>query len=105
MRRFIDDFNMQVGKDSRDAVRHVQRELRSACAERVTELQRSASEALAAAQASVTSTESASKQRERIDSDLATLASLRSRMDDLAAHRRRTETPSVPLARAQRVQS
>ncbi len=93
VRRFVDDFNMQVGKDSRDAVRHVQRELRSACADRVTELQRSATEALAAAQASVTSTESASAQRQRIDSDLATLASLRSRMDDLAAHRRRTETP------------
>jgi hypothetical protein len=105
VRRFIDDFNMQVGKDSRDAVRHVQRELRSACAERVTELQRSASEALTAAQASVTSTESASTQRERIDSDLVTLASLRSRMDDLAAHRRRTETPPVPVARPQRMPS
>ena len=93
VRRFVDDFNMQVGKDSRDAVRHVQRELRSTCADRVTELQRSASEALAATQASVTSTESASAQRERIDSDLVTLGSLRSRMDDLAAHRRRTETP------------
>jgi hypothetical protein len=96
VRRFVDDFNMQVGKDSRDAVRHVQRELRSACADRVTELQRSASEALAAAQTSVTSTESASKQRERIDSDLVTLASLRARMDDLAAHRRRTENPPTP---------
>ena len=95
VRRFVDDFNLQVGKDSRDAVRHVQRELRSACADRVTELQRSASEALAAAQTSVASTESASKQRERIDSDLATLASLRARMDDLAAHRRRTETSST----------
>jgi hypothetical protein len=105
VRRFIDDFNMQVGKDSRDAVRHVQRELRSACAERVTELQRSASEALTAAQASVTSTESASTQRERIDSDLVTLASLRSRIDDLAAHRRRTETPPVPVARPQRMPS
>jgi len=102
VRRFVDDFNLQVGKDSRDAVRHVQRELRSACADRVTELQRSASEALAAAQTSVASTESASKQRERIDSDLATLASLRARMDDLAAHRRRTEIPPSP---AQGVQS
>lgn len=101
VRRFVDDFNMQVGKDSRDAVRHVQRELRSACADRVTELQRSAAEALAAAQASVTSTESASKQRERIDSDLVTLASLRARMDDLAAHRRRTETPATPAQRGQ----
>jgi hypothetical protein len=105
VRRFIDDFNMQVGKDSRDAVRHVQRELRSACAERVTELQRSASEALTAAQASVNSTESASTQRVRIDSDLATLASLRSRMDDLAAHRRRTETPPAPVTRPQRMLS
>jgi hypothetical protein len=102
VRRFVDDFNLQVGKDSRDAVRHVQRELRSACADRVTELQRSASEALAAAQTSVTSTESAGKQRERIDSDLVTLASLRARMDDLAAHRRRIENPPTP---AQGVQS
>src|ERR1700759_2554139 len=105
VRRFVDDFNLQVGKDSRDAVRHVQRELRSACAERVTELQRSANEALAAAQASVTSTESASTQRERIDSDLVTLASLRSRMDDRAAHRRRTEIPSAPVVRPQRMPS
>jgi hypothetical protein len=64
-------------------------------------LQRSAAEALAAAQASVTSTESASKQRERIDSDLVTLASLRARMDDLAAHRRRTEIPATPAQRGQ----
>src|SRR6201996_3909702 len=45
VRRFVDDFNMQVGKDSRDAVRHVLRELRNAWADRVSELQRSASEA------------------------------------------------------------
>lgn len=96
VRRLVDDFNLQVGKDSRDAVRHVQRELRSACADRVSELQRSASEALAAAQASVTDTESARAQRERIDSDLVSLASLRARMDDLAAHRRRTEIPPTP---------
>ncbi|MGO9780075.1 MAG: hypothetical protein ACLPQY_09960, partial [Streptosporangiaceae bacterium] len=85
-----------VGKDSRDAVRHVQRELRSACADRVSELQRSASEALAAAQASVADTKAAGAQRERIDSDLVTLASLRARMDDLAAHRQRTETEPTP---------
>ena len=96
VRRFVDDFNLQVGKDSRDAVRHVQRELRSACADRVSELQRSASEALAAAQASVADTKAAGAQRERIDSDLVTLASLRARMDDLAAHRQRTETPPTP---------
>jgi hypothetical protein len=96
VRRFVDDFNLQVGKDSRDAVRHVQRELRNAWADRVSELQRSASEALAAAQASRTDTESAAAQRERIDTDLASLALLRARMDDLAAHRQRTETPPTP---------
>jgi len=93
VRRFVDDFNLEVGKDSRDAVRHVLRELRNAWADRVNELQRSASEALAAAQASRTDTESIGAQRERIDRDLASLALLRARMDDLAAHRRRTEAP------------
>jgi len=96
VRRFADDFNLQVGKDSRDAVRHVQRELRNAWADRVSELQRSASEALAAAQASRTDTESARAQRQRIDADLASLALLRARLDDLAAHRQRTETPPTP---------
>ncbi len=96
VRRFVDDFNQQVGKDSRDAVRHVQRELRNAWADRVSELQRSASEALAAAQASGTDTASAGVQRERIDNDLASLAMLRARIDDLAVHRQRTETPPAP---------
>jgi hypothetical protein len=96
VRRFVDDFNMQVGKDSRDAIRHVLRELRNAWADRVSELQRSASEALAAAQASRTDTESAAAQRERIDNDLASLALLRARMDDLAAHRARTDAPPTP---------
>ena len=35
-------------------------------------------------------------QRERIDNDLASLALLRARMDDLAAHRQRTETSPTP---------
>jgi hypothetical protein len=35
-------------------------------------------------------------QRERIDNDLASLALLRARMDDLAAHRARTEAPPAP---------
>ena len=93
VRRFVDDFNLQVGKDSRDAVRHVQRELRNAWADRVSELQRTASEALVAAQASRTDTESAGAQRERLDADMASLALLRARVDDLAAHRQRTELP------------
>lgn len=41
VRRFVDEFNLQVGKDSRDAMRTVQRELRDAYSARVEELQRS----------------------------------------------------------------
>jgi hypothetical protein len=62
----------------------------------VSELQRTASEALIAAQASGTDTESAGAQRERLDADMASLALLRARVDDLAAHRQRTEAPPTP---------
>ncbi len=93
VRRFVDEFNMSVGKDSRDAVRHVQRELRNAWSERVGELQRSASEALTAAQQAVKGGESESGQRERLEDDLRTLTTLRARLDDLAAHRERIEAP------------
>ena len=45
VRKFVDEFNNQVGKDSRDAIRHVQRELRTAWTARVAELQRSSAAA------------------------------------------------------------
>ena len=50
VRKYVDEFINQVGKDSRDAVRHVQRELRGSWSERVGELQRGAQAALTAAQ-------------------------------------------------------
>jgi signal recognition particle receptor subunit beta len=96
VRRFVDEFNLQVGKDSRDAVRHVQRELRTAWSERVAELQRSANEALAAAQQAVRGDEDAVGARERLDQDLALLTTLRARLDDLATHRERVEAPPEP---------
>ena len=40
VRKYVDDFINQVGKDSRDSIRHVQRELRTAWTARVAELQR-----------------------------------------------------------------
>jgi hypothetical protein len=93
VRRFVDEFNLQVGKDSRDAVRHVQRELRTAWSDRVTELQRSANEALVAAQQAVKGDENAAGTRERLDQDLELLATLRARLADLSAHRERVEAP------------
>ncbi|MDN5919750.1 MAG: dynamin family protein [Pseudonocardia sp.] len=89
VRRFVDEFGMQVGKDSRDAIRHVQRELRNAWSERVGELQRSAAAGLAAAQESARSGESDAGARERIETDLASLAMLRARLDDLTGHLQR----------------
>lgn len=86
VRRFVDEFQMQVGKDSRDAIRHVQRELRAAWTERVAELQRAAAAGLAAAQESARTGESDAGARDRIESDLASLAMLRARLDDLAGH-------------------
>ena len=95
VRRFVDEFQMQVGKDSRDAIRHVQRELRTAWTERVGELQRSAAAGLAAAQESARTGESDVGARERIENDLASLAMLRARLDDLAGHLERVRGEPV----------
>ncbi|RZT84325.1 dynamin family protein [Pseudonocardia sediminis] len=95
VRRFVDEFQMQVGKDSRDAIRHVQRELRTAWTERVSELQRSAAAGLAAAQESARTGESDVGARERIANDLASLAMLRARLDDLAGHLERVRGEPV----------
>jgi signal recognition particle receptor subunit beta len=101
VRRFVDEFNMSVGKDSRDAIRHVQRELRNAWTERVGELQRSAAEALAAAQQAVAGGENVAGQRERLDDDLRLVTTLRARLVDLASHRDRVEGPrEVPVPAA-----
>lgn len=86
VRRFVDEFQMQVGKDSRDAIRHVQRELRNAWTERVGELQRSAAAGIAAAQESAKVGQDDVGARERIETDLNSLAMLRARLDDLTAH-------------------
>ncbi|PVZ07664.1 dynamin family protein [Actinomycetospora cinnamomea] len=98
VRRVIDDFNLQVGKDSRDAIRHVQRELRTSWGERVAELQRSAAAALSAAQAEAKGGESDAGTRERIESDLATLQRLRARIEDLRGHLARIRTAEAPAA-------
>ncbi|GAA4925186.1 dynamin family protein [Actinomycetospora succinea] len=90
VRRFVDEFNMHFGKDSRDAIRHVQRELRNAWSQRVSELQRSSTEALAAAQEAAKSSESDVGARSRAETDLQSLASLMARVEDLSAHLERT---------------
>lgn len=91
VRRFVDEFNLQIGKDSRDAIRHVQRELRNAWSDRVSELQRSAADGLAAAQKAVQSSESDASTRERIEADVKSMAMLRARVADVQAHLERAQ--------------
>jgi hypothetical protein len=83
VRRFVDDFNTQLGKDSRDAVRSVQRELRDAYTSRVEELQRSMSEALTAAKKAVFEDEAEVEELKRLEADLDALEVLTRRADEL----------------------
>jgi hypothetical protein len=71
----MDEFTLQVGKDSRDALRISQRELRDQCFDRVTELQRSTSEALSRAQ-QAGQADGNKGDLERAEADLARLASI-----------------------------
>jgi hypothetical protein len=54
-RKYTEEITLQVGKDSRDTLRRVQRGLRDAFTDVASELQRSVSEALQAAQTAVKS--------------------------------------------------
>jgi GTPase SAR1 family protein len=83
IRRFVDDFNLQVGKDSKDAMRKVQRELRDTYSARVEELQRSTSDALAAAKQAVHEDEAETEELQRLESDLGALELLAKRADEL----------------------
>jgi GTPase SAR1 family protein len=85
VRRFVDEFNLQVGKDSRDAMRTVQRELRDAYSARVEELQRSLTEALAAAKKAVVADESETGELKRLEADIEALEVLGRRADELTA--------------------
>jgi hypothetical protein len=85
LRRFVDEYNMQVGKDSRDAMRRVQRDLRDAYTQRVEELQRSTSDALAAAQRAVSDDQTQGEELSRVETDLRALDTLRARADELTS--------------------
>lgn len=85
VRRFVDEFNLQVGKDSRDAMRTVQRELRDAYSGRVEELQRSLSEALMAAKKAVADDDAESGELDRLKNDLDALEVLGRRAGELTS--------------------
>jgi hypothetical protein len=84
VRRYLDEVSFAVNKDSRDAIRHVQRDLRDEFTERAEQLQRSTREALAAAEIAARQTvEQATARRTQIDGDLANLGKVRAVANEL----------------------
>ncbi len=85
-RRYLDEVSFAIGKETRDAIRRVQRELRDEFTTRAEELQRSTREALAAAESAARQTvEQARNRINQIDKELASLAAVRKAAEGLLA--------------------
>ncbi len=82
-RKYTDELMFQVSKDSRDTIRHIQRQLRDRFASRAEELYRSSSEALSKAQQAIDVDEATREQRlEDVEAELARIRGLH---DEVAA--------------------
>jgi hypothetical protein len=94
MRRYCDEVSFQVGKDGRDALRRVQRQLRDHYTSRAEELHQSAADAVKAATSAMQAdqTETVRQQRDA-EAELARIDNLR---DQIAAVGRSLPTVSVP---------
>jgi hypothetical protein len=83
-RKYTDEVTFVVGKDSRDTLRRVQRQLRDLFSARAEELHRSTTEALNAAQKAVKSDEATRQNRLKdVDAEMTRIARLRKRATDL----------------------
>ncbi len=86
-RRYIDEVNFVVGKDSRDTMRHLQRDLRAYFTQRAEESARSAAEAVAAAQSAVKGTQEERTARlADVEAELGRLTKLTDMATVLAEH-------------------
>lgn len=84
-RKFLDEVSFAVNKESRDAIRRVQRDLRDEFTDRAEQLQRSTREALAAAEAAMNQSEGDRRRRTaELDAELERLALVRSAADAVA---------------------
>jgi hypothetical protein len=85
VRRYIDDVNFHVGKDFRDTIRHLQRELRDTFSGRAEELQRSTADALTAVQQTAQKDQGERQQRLQVlDAELKKLATVKQRLAAMA---------------------
>lgn len=81
VRRFIDDVNFSVGKDFRDTVRHLQRDLRDTFAQVADELQRSTAESLTAVQQAAQADQAQRQQRlQQLDADLKRIGGVKQKL-------------------------
>jgi hypothetical protein len=93
VRRYVDDVTFQVGKDSRDMLRGVQRDLRDHFTDLAEQLTRSLKESLTATERSATaSKEDRVRRIAEIDTELARLETLQARVGTLLPE----ATPSAP---------
>jgi ubiquinone biosynthesis protein UbiJ len=84
VRRYVDDVSFQVGKDSRDMLRGVQRDLRDHFTTLAEQLNRSLKESLTSAERSVTTTREETERRlGEIETALAKLDRLQQRVRTL----------------------
>ena len=84
VRRYVDDVTFQVGKDSRDMLRGVQRDLRDHFTALAEQLNRSLKESLTSAERSVTTTRGETERRlAEIETELAKLERLQQRVRTL----------------------
>jgi hypothetical protein len=106
VRRYVDDVTFQVGKDSRDMLRGVQRDLRDHFTALAEQLNRSLKESLTSAERSVTTTQGETEQRlAEIETEVAKLERLQQRIRTLtpedeadAAEAAPSRAPGVPVA-------
>lgn len=101
-RKYTDEVSFVVGKDSRDTLRRIQRQLRDTFAARAEELHRSTSEALTAAQNAVKSDAATRQARLKdVDAELTRLSRLKKRAADLhATPKQAAGAAKAPAAKA-----
>jgi hypothetical protein len=85
VRQYVDDASFNVGKDSRDTLRRIQRQLRDHFADQAEEFHRSTTETLLATQqAAQMESEGRARRLRDVEAELARLADLRQRAAALA---------------------
>jgi dynamin family protein len=101
-RKYTDEVGFVVGKDSRDTLRRVQRQLRDFFSSRADELHRSTSEALNAAQKAVKSDEATRHHRLKdVEAELVRIGRLRKRAMELDAKAQAAPAPGAQAPQSQ----